>query len=629
MVVLNVICNVSIHRCNDFVLPTLRAILREQQTQLGHPDEFIDVADGIPGSIQSVISFLGIRPRLHSYICCRNCFTSYPKDDHPTDCTHQRAPDLPACGRPLFTERKKKGRVVSEPERTLHFQDFKHWLGQLLCRPDMEDLLDRDVYDTGACEGQLLDIWDGEVLQNFSGPDGARFVSMKPHKTGKLELVFAICMDNFNPFFNKAGGKAYSAGVITLICLNLPPGMRHLLENIFVFCVFPGPREPELDDINNVLRFLTEAFLEFWDPGVYYSSTPSYPDGRLVNAAIVPLLGDLLAARKMSGIYRWCTQCNMKARDMDNIDETTWTVPMTGAEHRRLAEEWRSLDSKRRDSHFKEHGIRWSELLRLPYWDPVVFTVVEFSHNLLGVNAQHHLRVVFGMDVNARDDLRETEPTQRKAKVINPLLIEDAWIKANHGTYKQLKQLPAYLLKECCRLAGIAYGGRHGVLLETLEIWVRASELVRLILLLTSDAQRHITGVTNSDGSPQQPLEKKNRTDPPTELELFRGESTFARATGKGAMRRVKRSVLEEMVLRRRRLAEQNSSVSDNGMPSDDSVVADYGSWQSSDHDSVSAASYLSSTASLADSTKDDIIDELYELVSFFATTQSSSSVDK
>ena len=450
----------------------LRLVLRAQEDQSHTSHDTNHIEDGLPGSVQSAISLLNIRPVTTSFICCKACFACYSHDSPPETCTYKGAPDLPACGRTLFMNRRRKGRLIKEPEREIHFQDFKEWLGRLLSRPGMEELLDRDVYDTGASPGELLDIWDGKVLRNFEGPDGKNFISDK--LPGVCRLIFAICMDNFNPFFNKHGGKHYSAGVIALICLNLPPGIRHLIQNIFVYCVVPGPHEVELEKINNIIHHLISTFLVFWKPGVYYSETAKYPQGRLVNVAIVPALGDLLAVRKLSGIGRWCTQCDLEAVYMENLDISTWPKRMENEEHRRLAEEWRSLDSKGRRSHHKKHGIRWSEMLRLPYWNPVEYTLVEFSHNLLSNNADRHLRVLMGMDASLPDGLGDPDsPLPRKQRVADPTAVKAAWEMVLHGTGEELMKLPAYILRECCHKAGIVEGGRHRAVLAALMDWVR------------------------------------------------------------------------------------------------------------------------------------------------------------
>lgn len=52
--------------------------------------------------------------------------------------------------------------------------------------------------------------------------------------------------------------------------------------------------------------------------------------------------------------------------------------------HIQHALEWKALeDAKEREAHFKLHGSRWSELMRLPYYDCVQMTVIDPMHNLL------------------------------------------------------------------------------------------------------------------------------------------------------------------------------------------------------------------------------------------------------
>ena len=48
--------------------------------------------------------------------------------------------------------------------------------------------------------------------------------------------------------------------------------------------------------------------------------------------------------------------------------------------------------------------MRWSELLRLRYWDPVNWVVVDSMHNLFLGLVRHHFRVVIGTKWDERDD---------------------------------------------------------------------------------------------------------------------------------------------------------------------------------------------------------------------------------
>lgn len=52
--------------------------------------------------------------------------------------------------------------------------------------------------------------------------------------------------------------------------------------------------------------------------------------------------------------------------------------------HKDRSFEWRDLKTqKERDTFFGEYGVRWSELCRLPYFDPVGMTIIDPMHNLL------------------------------------------------------------------------------------------------------------------------------------------------------------------------------------------------------------------------------------------------------
>ena len=60
---------------------------------------------------------------------------------------------------------------------------------------------------------------------------------------------------------------------------------------------------------------------------------------------------------------------------------------------RQQAEAWRDAENRyMQETIFREHGVRWSELWRLPYWDPTHQLVVDAMHCLLEGLAQQHFR---------------------------------------------------------------------------------------------------------------------------------------------------------------------------------------------------------------------------------------------
>ena len=175
--------------------------------------------------------------------------------------------------------------------------------------------------------GIMHDIFNGEILQNFKGPDGHHFSL----GNGEGRYVFSLSVDFFNPLSNKQAGKKASVGVINLTCLNLPPHLRYKPENIFLAGVIPGPHEPPLTAINNFLRPLVDHFLDFWDPGVYYNRTHGHPQGQLVRNAIVCVVCDLPAARKTSGFVsaahqHFCSicECTHKANGYGDTNPSSW-----------------------------------------------------------------------------------------------------------------------------------------------------------------------------------------------------------------------------------------------------------------------------------------------------------------
>ncbi|EXX60018.1 hypothetical protein RirG_183740 [Rhizophagus irregularis DAOM 197198w] len=70
---------------------------------------------------------------------------------------------------------------------------------------------------------------------------------------------------------------------------------------------------------------------------------------------------------------------------MENMDD--WFITQNSNEHRQNALGWRRCNLDASQNRFaKQTGVRWSELLRLPYFDPIMFTIVDPMHCLfLGI----------------------------------------------------------------------------------------------------------------------------------------------------------------------------------------------------------------------------------------------------
>ncbi|KAJ3502990.1 hypothetical protein NLJ89_g8636 [Agrocybe chaxingu] len=286
----------------------------------------------------------------------------------------------------------------------LHFSNlgvFKDWLAGILSRVGFEEKMDAAWKSCPRARRnanvEMTDIFDGQILQDFKGPDGMHF------GIGGDEgrYVFSLCVDYFNPLGNKQAGKKKSVGLVSLVCLNLPLEMRYKPENMFLFGVIPGPREPPLACLNHYLKFLVNEFLELWTPGVRFSRTREYFYGRVVRCALICLVCDLIQARKTAGFAgikhtQMCALCHCmhKKHGLGNTDMHSW-ARRTNDEYRESAQRYQDApNQKARTDVVAETGIRWSELLRLPYFDPSRFVVVDAMHNLFLGLIQEHFEIL-------------------------------------------------------------------------------------------------------------------------------------------------------------------------------------------------------------------------------------------
>ncbi len=203
----------------------------------------------------------------------------------------------------------------------------------------------------------------------------------------------------------KEAKQTVSSTAIWLVLLSLPPHMRHRPENMFLAGVVPGPRKPSLSDINHSLKLLVDILLEFFDPGVLYSRMARHKQGCRVRAILVPVVLDMLAARQAGGFASptatyFCMRCNLKVQDIENLDKHSWP-PRDVIEHVKVAKQWRDLESlDEQNTIFRNYSIRWSPLLQLPYWNPILFTAIEPMHVFDAGLFQTHCWQVWGIDTS-------------------------------------------------------------------------------------------------------------------------------------------------------------------------------------------------------------------------------------
>lgn len=441
--------NISVVCC-EFLATVFRVVLNLCLSQTLSSPELDSVISAIPLDIRKVVDILKLHPHTQSFICCSECYRLYPdSQDSPDRCTYQPTPDSEMCNTLLYTRRVIRGMSRRYPTRTFLYNDMKAWLANMLSRPDIEAHADRNVF-TQNTNSELGDIWDGKIFREFKGPDGKPFVQPDSQEG---RYVFSLCMDGFNPFIMKEAGKKVSVCAIYMVLLNLPVDIRYRVENMFLVGIIPGPREPSLEQINHVLCPLVDDLLRFWEPGVFVKQTARYFEGRLCRAALIPVVCDLPAARQVSGFAlhsstHFCSFCKLPLHEIDNLEPNSWPI-RTWKEHQQSASAWKNATSAaERLKLYRQNGVRWSELLRLPYWDPTTFVVLDCMHSLLLGDLQRHCREVWGMDSHLEDDEFHAKPDGKRSVTHDELRNGEHILK--YGSDKEVSALPYNVLYKLC-----------------------------------------------------------------------------------------------------------------------------------------------------------------------------------
>lgn len=461
--VLHFFADVSLQDLSGMILPFIGLILKLALT--GSPNlEQHSILSSIRGDVRTIFSNIDVDPISKSMVCCPACFSTYYFDNadplsYPQSCTYQKYNTSKQCGTLL----RNKSEENIAPVRLFTYQDINHWIGRMYARPEIEEHLDK-IPKVGS-NGERIDIWDGSILKEFKGTDGHLFMDKDNPAEGRL--VFGLNIDGFNPYGNKQAGSHVSVTGIYLVCLNLPPSIRYKVENIFLLGIVPGPSEPSKEQINNLIKPLVDDLLVLWNSGIYLSKTPKYPTGRPVKGALIPLICDLPAARRTAGLgghncKKFCSECLQDHDDISDLNTESW-ICRNCHDHRRNAEAWlHATSDTERDQVFKAYGAKWSELLRLPYWDPTKFVVIDPMHGFYLRLYNRHVRTIWGMDDKSADD------HGTRALTISDELKQGAQRVLQFGTNEGLKELNIQQLQFLCFVNGFNYGGSKSALFKTL-----------------------------------------------------------------------------------------------------------------------------------------------------------------
>lgn len=370
------------------------------------------------------------------------------------------------------------------PSRKYLHQSLKEWVGRLLARPGIEDTLDA-VCDRPPSD-RMADIWDSPVFRKFRDLDKTPFFAKHGHDA---RLAFSLGADSFHPLGSREAKQTMSATAIYMVLLNLPQEERFKYKNMYLVGVIPGPSKPSLEQINHALSLLVVELLDFWK-GVFFTQTYKFPGGRFSKGVLIPLVCDMLAARQVAGFGSatstfFCTFCLLTIQDIENLEKQTWPERTLHA-HLGCAHEWKRCQSERdRERLFKLYGLRWSVLLDLPYWNPILYTVLDSMHAAFLGLFQTHCRKVWRIDVSVEGG--DGSFLCAKKQVPRPSdTVLGIWLRLIQANPRDLlEQLSAgniqkNVLWHICADNGLRRAGAKRALAKTIVEWVHFSSFIVL-----------------------------------------------------------------------------------------------------------------------------------------------------
>ena len=244
----------------------------------------------------------------------------------------------------------------------------------------------------------MSDVYDGEIWKTFLANN---------FLTDECSLALMLNCDWLHPYKH----LQYSVGAVYLTVLNLPGLMRNKIHNICLVGILPGPHEPSRD-INSFIDPLVVDLCQFWKE---VELTVKESGKRKIRCAVLCVSCDIPAGRKLCGFLSHSVRLGgsrcykpfpgtVGNMDYSGFNRETWQ-PRTQVKHRQNVETIMACKTKTERIRAESTlGCRYSSLLKLSYFDPVVMLAIDPMHNLSLGLAKHHLRnmwIAFGLITDA------------------------------------------------------------------------------------------------------------------------------------------------------------------------------------------------------------------------------------
>ena len=364
-------------------------------------------------SYKSAVDLIGITKEYTEYVVCpkchflylyKECVESRANGQRNSKCcefvafpNHRYRHYRSMCGEMLLKQSKiMGGNVKLIPRKTYPYYSLKNSLASLISRPGFVELCEHWRERAQNIPSDILaDVYEGNVWKQFC-EEHNRFLQYPGN------FLLLMNMDFFQPFTH----TTYSVGIIYCVILNLPREVRYKVENLIVISIIPGPHEPKLN-INTYLKPFVEELQDLYK-GVTLPCSSGILSQWHVRACVVCFAADIPASRKVCGFLGHgarlgCNKCYKPFFSDDatfeekpnygGFDRETWE-PRTASRHRESCSIIKGATNKSQLQQLEStHGVRYSVLLELTYFDPIKFVVIDPMHNLMLGSSKRVLQV--------------------------------------------------------------------------------------------------------------------------------------------------------------------------------------------------------------------------------------------
>ena len=387
-------------------------------------DKLNEFAKKLPKTLYLAKKFLGTGQDIFlQYVTCPKCSSIYNIADCmekvagksiSKKCSHIEFPHHPQvrfrqpCGTVLMkTVKTSSGTYVLYPRSVYCYSSLLNTMQSFLKRPGFVEKC-QEWKNISTIPGVYQDVYDGSVWKDFLVYDGVPFLSL-PYNFG-----FILNIDWFQPYSH----TQYSLGAIYLAILNLPRQERYLIENIILLGIIPGPKEPK-KHVNSFLTPLMAELRELWQGVILQSSGGN---SVVVRGALLCVACDLPASRKVSGFVgpmaqKGCSKCTLTfpthnfgdKPDFSNFNRNEW-LPRNNKDHCEISFAYNACKTNSHREKLEQlHGIRYSVLCELPYFNASRMTVIDPMHNLLLGSAKYVLKIWQEREIISKEHFSEIQ----------------------------------------------------------------------------------------------------------------------------------------------------------------------------------------------------------------------------